>query len=95
MALELVLACEAIGAAVLAADVRTREFLGIWIGAMLGGAVPEEIGPPLGAKIAPFDIAMVFLCARSIDSAKVFLLVAVTKRIQTMRAFGELARRRN
>lgn len=41
MTFKLVLASEAIGAGVLAGEVRAGEYLDIWIGAMLGGAMPE------------------------------------------------------
>ena len=78
MTLELVLACETIGAAVLAADVGTGKYLDIGIGAMLGGAMPEEIHPPLGAGIAPFDVAMIFLCTRSINDFEMASFVGIT-----------------
>lgn len=47
---------------------------------MLCGAVPGEVGPFFGAKIAPLDVAVVVLETRSIHSLEMASLVVMTDR---------------
>ena len=91
MALELVLAGEAIGAAIIAAERWAGEYLDIWIGAMFGGAMPGEVGPSLGAEVAPFDVAMELPSARCIDRFEMASFVDMTIPKVAVRAFRNVA----